>query len=50
MSAPVLYFDVMRNMSNAFDYRLRLATHAHQHRVFAVACSIQLTTPPSFFS
>jgi len=37
MSAPVPYFDVIRHMSNAFDYRLRLATHAHQHGVKATA-------------
>src|SRR5579875_1324628 len=46
MSAPVSYFDVIRNMPNAFDYRLRLATHARQHGIKATARAFS-TTPPT---
>jgi hypothetical protein len=28
MSAPAPYFDLVRQMKNPFDYRLRLVTHA----------------------
>ena len=44
MSAPVSYFDVIRHMPNAFDYRLRLATHAHQHGIKATARAFSTTT------
>lgn len=44
MSAPVPYFDVVRPMSNAFDFRLRLATHAQQHGIKAAARAFS-TTP-----
>ena len=33
MSAPVSYFDVVRQMKNAFNYRFRLVTHARQHGI-----------------
>ena len=45
MSAPVPYFDLIRNMPNAFDYRLRLATHAHQHGIKATARAFSTTLP-----
>ena len=45
MSAPVPYFDVIRNMQNAFDYRLRLVTHAHQHGIKATARAFPTTVP-----
>ena len=45
MSAPVPYFDVIRNMPNAFDYRLRLVTHARQHGIRAAARAFSTTLP-----
>lgn len=45
MSAPVPYFDVIRNMPNAFDYRLRLVTHARQHGLKATARAFSTTVP-----
>jgi transposase len=35
MRAPVPYFDVVRQMPNAFNYRLRLVTHDRQHGIKA---------------
>ncbi len=43
MSAPASYFDVIRNMPNAFDYRLRLAAYARQHGVEATARALSTT-------
>jgi transposase len=43
MSAPVPYFDVVRQMSNAFNYRLRLVTHAGQHGIKAAARAFRTT-------
>jgi len=43
MSAPVPYFDVVRQMPNAFDYRLRLVTHARQHGIKAAARAFRTT-------
>jgi transposase len=45
MSAPVPYFDVVRHMKNAFNYRLRLATHARQHGIKAAARAFQTSVP-----
>src|SRR5579859_5896866 len=45
MSAPVPYFDVVRQMKNAFDYRLRLVSHARQHGIKAAARAFQTTVP-----
>jgi transposase len=45
MPAPVPYFDVVRQMKNAFDYRLRLVTHARQHGIKAAARSFGTTAP-----
>ena len=43
MPAPVPYFDVVRQMKNAFDYRLRLVTHARQHGIKAAARAFRTT-------
>jgi len=45
MSAPVRYFDLIRQMKNPFDYRLRLVTHARQHGIKAAARAFQTTVP-----
>src|SRR3990170_5323678 len=45
MSAPVPYFDVIRQMPNAFNYRLRLVMHARQHGIKAAARLFQTTVP-----
>jgi transposase len=45
MSAPVPYFDVVRQMKNAFSYRLRLVTPARQHGLKAAARAFQTTLP-----
>ncbi len=37
MPAPVPYFDVVREMKNAFNYRLQLVTYARQHGIKAAA-------------
>jgi len=33
MSAPVPYFDLVRQMKNAFNYRLQLVSYARQHGI-----------------
>lgn len=43
MSAPVAYFDLLRQMKNAFSYRLRLVTHARQHGIKAAARAFRTT-------
>jgi transposase len=45
MPAPVPYFDVIRQMPNAFNYRLRLVTHARQHGIKATARAFRTTVP-----
>ena len=45
MSAPVPYFDVVRQMKNAFSYRLRLVTHARQHGIKAAVRAFGTTRP-----
>jgi transposase-like protein len=45
MSAPVPYFDLTRQMKNAFDYRLRLVGHARQHGIKAAARAYRTTVP-----
>ena len=45
MPAPVPYFEVVRQMKNAFNYRLRLVTHARQHGIKAAARAFQTTVP-----
>jgi transposase len=45
MPAPVPYFDVVRQMKNAFDYRLRLVTYARRHGIKAAARAFRTTVP-----
>lgn len=45
MPAPVSYFDVVRQMKNAFNYRLRLVTHARQHGIKVTARAFRTTIP-----
>ena len=45
MPAPVPYFEVVRSMKNAFNYRLRLVTHARQHGIKAAARAFLTTVP-----
>ena len=45
MPAPVPYFDVVRHMKNAFNYRLRLVAHARQHGIKAAARAFRTTVP-----
>ena len=45
MPAPVPYFDVVRQMKNAFNYRLRLVTHTRQHGIKATARAFRTTVP-----
>ncbi len=45
MPAPVSYFDVIRQMANAFNYRLRLVTHARQHGIKAAGRDFRTTLP-----
>ncbi len=45
MPAPVPYFDVIRQMKNDFDFRLRLVTYARQHRIKAAARASSTTVP-----
>jgi len=45
MSAPVPYFEVVRQMPKAFNYRLRLVTHARQHGIKAAARAFRTTVP-----
>ena len=45
MLAPVPYFDVVRQMPNAFNYRLQLLTQARQHGIKAAARAFGTTVP-----
>ena len=45
MSAPVPHFAVVRQMPNAFNYRLRLVAHARQHGIKAAARAFRATVP-----
>jgi transposase len=45
MSAPVPYFDVVRHMKNAFNYRLRLVMQARQYGIKAAARAFRTTLP-----
>jgi transposase len=45
MSAPVPYFDLIRDMPNPFNFRLRLVAHARQHGIKAAARAFQTTVP-----
>jgi transposase len=43
MTAPVPYFDLVRQMKNAFNYRLRLVTQARQQGIKAAARAFRTT-------
>jgi transposase len=45
MSAPVPYFDVIRQMSDPFNYRLQLVTYARTHGIKAAARDFRTTVP-----
>jgi len=45
MSAPVPYFEVVRQMQNAFNYRLQLVTAARQQGIKAAARAFRTTVP-----
>jgi transposase-like protein len=45
MPVPVRYFDLIRQMKNAFNYRLRLVAHARQHGIKAAARAFSTTLP-----
>jgi hypothetical protein len=45
MPAPVPYFEVVRQMPNAFNYRLRLVAHARQHGIKTAARAFRTTVP-----
>jgi len=45
MPAPVPYFDVIREMKDAFNYRLRLVTFARQRGIKAAAREYRATVP-----
>lgn len=45
MPAPVPYFDVIRQMKNAFNYRLQLVTWARQRGIKAAARTFRTTVP-----
>jgi len=45
MPAPVPYFDLVRQMKNAFNYRLQLVTVARQHGIKAAARAFRTTVP-----
>jgi transposase len=45
MSVPVPYFDVVRQMPNAFNYRLQLVTFARQQGIKSAAREFRTTVP-----
>lgn len=45
MPAPVPYFDVVRQMKNAFNYRLQMVLYAQQHGIKAAARAFRTTVP-----
>ncbi len=45
MPAPVPYFDVVRQMKNAFNYRLQLVAYARQHGIKKAARDFSTTVP-----
>jgi transposase len=45
MSNPAPYFDLVREMKNAYNHRLRLVAHARQHGIKATARLFQTTVP-----
>ncbi len=45
MHSPAPYFDLIREMKNAFNHRLRLVHYARQHGIKAAARAFQTTRP-----
>jgi transposase len=45
MPPPIRYFDLIREMKNAFNHRLRLVAYARQQGIKAAARSFQTTVP-----
>jgi len=45
MPAPILYFDLIREMKNAFNHRLRLVAHAREHGLKDAARFFHTTVP-----
>ena len=45
MSNPVRYFDLIREMKNAFNHRLRLVTYARPQGIKAAARVFHTTAP-----
>ena len=45
MPAPAPYFDMVREMKKAFNYRLPLVTDAGQHGIKAAARAFRTTVP-----
>ncbi len=45
MSAPLRYFDLIGEMGNAFNHRLRLVAHARQHGLKDAARLFHTTLP-----
>ena len=45
MSTPVRYFDLIREMKNAFNHRLRLVTYARQHGIKGAARVFHTSVP-----
>jgi len=45
MAAPIRYFDLIREMKNAFNHRLRLVAYARQHGIKKAARDFRTTIP-----
>ena len=45
MLSPALYFDLIREMSNRYNHRLRLVQYARQQGIKAAARMFQTTVP-----
>src|SRR4030067_865640 len=47
MSSPAPYFDLVREMKDAYNHRLRLVDYARQNGMKAAARAFQTTIPPA---
>src|SRR3989337_293536 len=45
MTSPAPYFELIREMRDAYNHRLRLVAHARQHGIKATARLFQTTVP-----
>ena len=45
MDPPARYYDLIREMKNAFNHRLRLVDYARQHGLKAAARAFRCTPP-----